>query len=90
MKDTLLFFITALVDHPEAIEIEERIDGDATIFVVHVDPEDMGRIIGKSGRIIKAVRDLMKVIAAKRNQFVDVELFEETPAPEPEATPEAV
>lgn len=81
MKDTLQFLITTLVDHPEDVILEERQDQDATIFVVHVHAEDMGRVIGKSGRIIRAVRDLMKVIAAKRNQFVDVELFEETPAP---------
>lgn len=79
MKDTLMYLIRALVDHTDAIEIEERQDGEATIFIVHVHPDDMGRVIGKSGRIIRAVRDLMKVIAAKRNQFVDVELFEETP-----------
>lgn len=80
MKDTLHFLISAIVEHPDAIEIEEKVDGEATIFVVHVHQEDMGRVIGKSGRIIKAVRDLMKVIAAKRNQFVDVELFEDAPA----------
>lgn len=83
MKDTLLFFITTLVDHPESVEIEERQDNDATIFVVHVHADDMGRVIGKSGRIIRAVRDLMKVIAAKRNKFVDVELFEDAPQPAP-------
>jgi len=80
MKDTLFFLISALVDHPDSIEIEERQEEDATIFVVHVHAEDMGRVIGKSGRIIHAIRDLMKVIAAKRNQFVDVELFEDAPA----------
>lgn len=79
MKDTLSFFISNIVEHPEDIVIEERQEDDATIFIVHVHAEDMGRVIGKSGRIIRAVRDLMKVIAAKRNQFVDVELFEETP-----------
>lgn len=79
MKDTLTFFVTSLVDHPESVSIEERMDGDAVIFILHVHEDDMGRIIGKNGRIIRAIRDLMKVIAAKRNQFVDVELFEETP-----------
>lgn len=80
MKDTLLFLIQALVEHPDAVTLDERKDGEATVFVVHVHAEDMGRVIGKSGRIIRAVRDLMKVIAAKRNQFVDVELFDESPA----------
>lgn len=79
MKDTLLYLIQAIVEHPDDVSIEERHEEDATIFVVHVHAEDMGRVIGKSGRIIRAVRDLMKVIAAKRNEYVDVELFDETP-----------
>lgn len=77
MKDTLHYIVGILVDHPDSVKIEERQDGDARVFVVHVHPEDIGRVIGKSGRIIKAVRDLMKIIAAKHGQFVDVELFED-------------
>ncbi len=83
MKDTLDFLIRSLVDHPENIVIDERVDGEATILTIHTHPEDIGKIIGKSGRIIRALRDLMKVIAAKRNMYVDVEIAEE----EPLATP---
>jgi len=74
MKDTLSFIVNKLVDHPEDIIIEERQEGDATIFVIGAHPEDIGKIIGKSGRIIRAIRDLMKVLAAKTNRFVDVEI----------------
>ncbi len=77
MKDTLLYMVSFLVDHPEEVSVEERIDGDATIFIVHTNPSDIGKVIGKSGRIIRALRDLMKVLAAKANKFVDVEIAEE-------------
>jgi predicted RNA-binding protein YlqC (UPF0109 family) len=80
MKDTLHFFVTSIVEHTDSVSIEERKDGDATILIIHVAPEDIGQVIGKSGRIIKALRDLMKVIAAKQNTFVDVEVAEETQA----------
>ena len=81
MKDTLTYLVTQIVDHPDDVSVEERMDGDATILVIHVHAEDMGKVIGKSGRIIKALRDIIKVLAAKHNQYVDVELFEETPPP---------
>jgi len=63
-----------LVNHPEEVTIEDRTDGDATIFLIHTHPDDIGKVIGKSGRIIRALRDLMKVLAAKANIFVDVEI----------------
>ncbi len=77
MKDTLHYLVTAITDHPEDVTIEERQDGDATILTIHSNPEDIGKIIGRSGRIIRALRDLMKIIAAKRNMFVDVEIADE-------------
>lgn len=66
-----------LVDNPEEVIIEERMDGDATILIIHTNPSDIGKVIGKSGRIIRALRDLMKVLAAKANTFVDVEIAED-------------
>ncbi len=66
-----------LVDNPEEVTIEERLDGDATILIIHTNPSDIGKVIGKSGRIIRALRDLMKVLAAKTDTFVDVEIAED-------------
>lgn len=78
--------VTFLVDHPEEVSIEERVEGDATILIIHTHPEDIGKVIGKSGRIIRALRDLIKVLAAKANTFVDVEIAEDaTRTPEASA-----
>lgn len=85
MKDTLDFLVRSLVDHPDDIVIDERVDGEATILTIHTHSDDIGKVIGKSGRIIRALRDLMKVIAAKRNIYVDVEIAEEEA---PAATPQ--
>lgn len=76
MKDTLVYLLTAIVDHPDALIIEERPTEGGVVYVVTTHPEDMGKVIGKSGRIIRAIRDLMKIMAAKNNTFVDVELAE--------------
>ena len=76
MKDTLLYLVGSIVDHPDDVMVTERADGDRTILHLTINPEDMGRVIGKAGRIIRAIRDLIKLIAAKRGVYADVELVE--------------
>lgn len=77
MKDTLLFLLQHLVDHPEDLTVDETTQAEAHIVLtIHAHTDDMGKIIGKQGRIIKALRDIIKVIATKQNQYVDVVLAE--------------
>ncbi len=76
MKETLIYLLTLLVDHPEDITIEETQEESRTVLTIHAHPDDMGRIIGKSGRIIRAIRDLVKIIAAKHDTYVDVMIAE--------------
>jgi uncharacterized protein len=77
MKDTLQYILTQIVDHPESLIIEEIAEDSRIILHVRAHQEDYGKIIGKSGRIIKALRDLVKLIATKQNQYVDLVLDEE-------------
>ena len=79
MKDTLLFLLTKIVDHPESVRVEELNENSKLILTVHAHQEDLGKIIGKSGRIIKALRDLIKLMATKQNIYVDVVLAETAP-----------
>ncbi len=83
MKEALEFILTHIVDHPEEVMIEEQADGDRFTYIIHVHPEDMGKVIGKQGRIIKAVRDLIRVIATRERVYVDVRLAEDDQAPTP-------
>ncbi|MBI5619744.1 KH domain-containing protein [Candidatus Gottesmanbacteria bacterium] len=77
MKDTLQFLITKIVDHPEDVSIEETEGEESRVtLTIHVHPDDMGKVIGKSGRIIKALRDLIKLIATKHGIYVDVTIAE--------------
>ena len=76
MKDTLHFLLTSIVDHPDDVMIDENTDSERTMLTIHVHPEDMGKVIGKSGRIIRALRDLIKLIAAKHSIYADVEVAE--------------
>lgn len=76
MKDTLLFILSHLVDHPDDLSVEELKQESKTVFQIQANAEDKGKIIGKNGRIIKAVRDMMKLMATKQNAYVDVTLAE--------------
>ena len=77
MKDVLLDIIKAVVENQEAIEIKEETQEDGTInFVVTVAKEDMGRIIGKNGKVIRAIRTVMKIPAIKNNTRIFVTLAE--------------
>ena len=77
MKDTLLYILSRIVDHPDDISVEETTENSRTILHVRAHQEDFGKIIGKNGRIIKAIRDLIKLIAIRENAYVDVVLDEE-------------
>ena len=75
MKDILQTIILNLVDNKEAVEIKE-IDGEKSIiFEVKVADGDMGKIIGKQGRIAKSIRTVMKAVATKEQKRVSVEFI---------------
>jgi uncharacterized protein len=77
MKDTLLFLLSHIVEHPDDIVVDEAVTEDRTTLTIHANQEDLGKIIGKSGRIIRSIRDLIKLMAAKQNLYVDVVIAEE-------------
>lgn len=76
MKKTLQYIVSSIVDSPKEIKInEEEIDGIIT-FTVQVADEDMGKIIGKNGKVIRAIRNLMRIPAIKQNKRINITLFE--------------
>lgn len=80
MKKTLQYIVSSIVDNPKEIKInEEEIDGIIT-FTVQVADEDMGKIIGKNGKVIRAIRNVMRIPAIKQNKRINISLFE-TPKP---------
>lgn len=76
MKELLYSITAGLVDDKEAIEIkEDEVNEEGVIvFHLHVGPNDMGRIIGKQGKIAKSIRTLMRACAAKNGTKVSVEI----------------
>ena len=76
MKELLTYMIQNLVDHPDEVSVTERAAGGETVFEVRVAAGDMGKVIGRQGRIIKEVRVLMKAVAQKKGKKVSVEVLD--------------
>jgi predicted RNA-binding protein YlqC (UPF0109 family) len=76
MKELVEFIARSLVDHPEKVEVTQ-VDGERSLILeLRVAPEDMGKVIGKQGRIAKAIRTVVKASAVKQNKRVVVEIIE--------------
>lgn len=75
MKELLEFVVKSLVTCPDDVVIEETQSGDVITLAVHVNECDMGKVIGKQGKIAKAIRSLMKAAAARKNIKVNVDII---------------
>ena len=76
MKDILETIILNLVDNKDAVKIEEENTEKEIVFKVTVENSDMGKVIGKQGRIAKSIRTVMKSVSAKEGKKVAVEFMD--------------
>ncbi len=76
VKELVEHLAKALVDHPEEVEVREIEDERAIVLELRVAAEDMGKVIGKQGRIAKAIRTVVNAAALKENKRVLVEIVE--------------
>ncbi len=74
MQELVKVLAKALVEKPEAVEVEAVEEEDRTVLKLHVAQEDMGRVIGKQGRIAKAIRTIVKSAATRENKKVTVDI----------------
>ena len=76
MKQVLYDIVTSIVNNPDKVVIDEKVDGDTTILNLHVDESDLGKVIGKQGRIAKAIRTVVKAVANSNGKRVIVDISE--------------
>jgi predicted RNA-binding protein YlqC (UPF0109 family) len=76
MKELVEVIAAALVDHPEAVVVTETATDKSIVLELKVDPEDMGKVIGKKGRIARAIRTVVKSAASKDDRKVIVEILQ--------------
>ncbi len=74
MKELVEVIAKALVDNPNEVVVTEKTDGKNVTVELHVAADDMGKVIGKQGRIAKAIRSVVKAASSKDNLKVDVEI----------------
>ena len=76
MKELLEFIAKSMVTDPESVQVEVVEKENLTVLKLHVAESDMGKVIGKQGRIAKAIRTVVKAAASRENKKVAVEIFQ--------------
>lgn len=74
LKETLVGIVQAIVDHPEEVVVTEEVDNSSIDLTLTVAPDDMGMVIGRHGRIAKAIRTVIKAAAAGSGKKVNVDI----------------
>lgn len=75
-KEFLEFIVKTLVDHPEDVSVERKVDEMGVLLSLKVNPEDMGQIIGRSGSTARAIRSLVRIIGLKNHARVNLKIEE--------------
>lgn len=76
MKELLQYMAKNLVDNPDAVTVEEQTSEDGNVLELHVAEGDMGKVIGRQGRIAKEIRTIIKTVAQRTGEKVTVEIVE--------------
>ena len=76
MKELVEYIARSLVDHPEEVEVREFVSGQHVDLELSVAKDDMGRVIGKRGRVANAIRDLLRVAAEREGKKVSLDVLE--------------
>jgi len=93
-QEFLEFLVKAIVDHPDDVKIERKVDEMGVLLSLHVHAEDMGQVVGRQGATAKAIRSLLRIVGIKHDARVNLKIEEpegstrgqRPPAEAPEAT----
>ena len=75
-KEFLEFLIKSLVDHPDEVKIDRKVDEMGVLLSLTVNPEDMGQVIGKAGSTARAIRNLVRIVGLKNHARVNLKIEE--------------
>ncbi len=78
LKEVLYDIASSIVNNPDRVSVEEKVDGDTVVLSLMVDESDLGKVIGKQGRIAKAIRTVVKAVANRDGKRVIVDILENT------------
>lgn len=75
MDELVAFLVKSLVEHPDEVGIEKRSTGDGTVYEISLHADDVGKVIGRQGRVIKAIRTLVRAAASVDGSDATVEVI---------------
>ena len=75
-REFVEYVVKAIVNHPDDVRAERTIDERGVLITLHVNPEDMGYVIGKAGQTARSIRTLLKIVGAKSNARVNLKIYE--------------
>ena len=76
MKELLVYIAQNLVDNPDDVTVVEREEDTETVFELRVNPADMGKVIGRQGRIAREIRALMRSVAQRQGKRISVDIVD--------------
>lgn len=76
MKKALLYIVSSIIENPQKVEVAEEEQDGVINLTLKVEKADMGKVIGKNGKIIRAIRNVMKINAIKQNKKINITLAE--------------
>ncbi len=85
-KEFLELIVKALVDKPEDVVVERTIDERGVLLTLKVNPEEMGKIIGKQGQTARSLRTLLRIVGNKNNSYVNLKVYEPDKEGRPQRT----
>ena len=75
-QEFLEFLVKSIVDHPEDVKIERRVDEMGVLLSLRVNPQDMGQVVGRQGATAKAIRSLLRIVGIKNDARVNLKIEE--------------
>lgn len=80
-QDFVAMLVKAIVNHPEDVDIERRVDEMGVLLTLKINPADMGYVIGRKGQTARAIRTLLKIVGAKNNARVNLKIHDPNAQP---------
>ena len=90
-QEFLEYLVKSLVDHPDDVKVDRKVDEMGVLLSLHVNAQDMGQVVGRQGATAKAIRSLLRIVGVKNNARVNLKIEEpegSTRAPRAEQAPE--
>lgn len=75
-KDFLEYLVKSIVDHPEDVEVDRKIDEMGVLLTLKVNAQDMGQVVGRQGATAKSIRSLLRIVGVKNNARVNLKIEE--------------